>query len=273
MKTMREMGMQVVYDLDDDLWGIPATNPAKKIFDDMKKGFGACMELCDVVTVSTEGLRTAVRTSVPGIKSKRVEVIENGIDYNYLRPSPIPKDPDRVVVGWGGSNTHLGDIGSAWSVLPGLLEELPNMHLEFVGMYPPQSLAKHPRVRLRAFVPVGEFASRFASWNWDIVLAPLDDNRFNRSKSNIKILEASAIGAVCLVSPVAPYSNFCSLNPELKWLQCYGKKDWRDKIRDLVMDRELRVDMAAKIRRTAEEHFEQGKQSQKWMRLFESMLQ
>lgn len=147
------------------------------------------------------------------------------------------------------------------------------MRLEFVGMYPPRSLANHPRVRLRAFVPVGEFASRFASWNWDIVLAPLDDSRFNRSKSNIKMLEASAIGAVCLVSPVAPYRNFCALNPDLKWLQCNGKSDWMNKIRELVLDRDLRLEYALKIRQTAEANFEQGLQAKKWMTMFESMLQ
>src|ERR1035437_4416389 len=61
LKQMKEMGLKVIYDLDDDLWAIPGTSPAKAIFDPIKSGFGMCMEVCDLVTVSTEPLRTAVR--------------------------------------------------------------------------------------------------------------------------------------------------------------------------------------------------------------------
>ena len=273
LRQMREMGLKVVYDLDDDLWSIPGSSPAKKIFEPVKAGFGACMHFCDCLTVSTEGLKTAVQTAVPVARTKPIHVIPNGIDFNYMRPSVLPKNKNKVVVGWGGSNTHAGDVGIAWSVLPELLEELPQLHLEFVGMYPPAKLINHERVRMREFVPVGEFSSRFASWGWDIVLAPLDSCRFNNSKSNIKMLEASAIGAPCLASDFGPYRNFCELSPDLGWLLCKTTSDWKNKIRELVLNEERRIEMAARMRRVAEEHFEQGKLISKWIEVFEGLVQ
>src|ERR1035437_5006466 len=259
LHQMKDMGLKIVYDLDDDLWGIPGTSPAKRIFEPMKEGFGRCMEICDAVTVSTEHLRTAVRTAVPAARDKEIFVVPNGVDFDYLHPAPLPKVAGRVTVGWGGSNTHAGDVGAAWSVLPALIEELPQMYLEIIGMAPPKRLIGHPRVRQREFCPVGEYISRFPTWGWDIVLAPLAEVRFNLSKSNIKVLEASAINAVCLMSDVGPYARFCALDVDLNWLLCRTAQHWKEKIKALVLDADLRLEMARNIRDTAEEHFEQGK--------------
>jgi glycosyltransferase involved in cell wall biosynthesis len=271
LKQMKDMGLKIVYDLDDDLWGIPGSSPAKRIFDPIKHGFAPCMELCDVITVSTEGLKTAVKTAVPSVQKKEIVVIPNGIDFTYLHPPILPRDPKKVVVGWGGSNTHQGDVGVAFRVLPDLLSELPQLHLEFVGQDPPLSIKDHPRVRTRQYVPVGEFATRFSSWGWDIVLAPLDDNRFNRSKSNIKVLEAAAIGAPCLMSSVAPYQHFAEGNSSVTWLLCKTSNDWKTKLKMLVLDAAFREQMAEQCKSVALDRFEQSKVCEQWVQVFEGI--
>ena len=43
--------------------------------------------------------------------------------------------------------------------------------------------------------------------NVDISLAPLENNRFNQSKSNIKALEGTAIGVPMICSNVGPYKG------------------------------------------------------------------
>lgn len=105
------------------------------------------------------------------------------------------------------------------------------------------------------------------------MLAPLTAVRFNASKSSIKCTEAAAVNAVCLVSDVGPYSRFCALDDNLKWLLCRKPSDWRDKIKALVLDADLRKTMAGHIRRTAEEHFEQGKLMALWEAAFASVTQ
>ncbi len=272
IRQMKAMGLKIVYDLDDDLWGIPGSSPAKRLFEPIKLGFAPCMELCDCITVSTEGLKTAVLTAVPSMKQKEIIVIPNAMDFNYFHPPILPRNPEKIVVGWGGSNTHFGDIGIAFRVLPELLDELPQLYLEFVGHDPPKSIINHPRVRLREFVPVGEYAARFSTWGWDVVLAPLDDCRFNRSKSAIKFLEAAAIGAPCLMSAVGPYRSVCELDSSLKWLLCRTSEDWKQKIKALVVDAGLRQEMARHCRRVAEDNFEQSKIAVQWMTVFENLV-
>jgi len=269
LKSMHDMGLKVIYDLDDDLWGIPGSSPAKRIFEPVKEGFGRCMEFCDAITVSTEPLRTAVRTAEPQLtKRKEIFVVPNGIDFDYMREPLLPKPEGTVTVGWGGSNTHAGDIGVAWQVLPELLHQLPQMRLEFVGMNPPKKIIGHERVRMREFCPVGEYMSRYPAWGWDITLAPLDNVRFNRSKSGLKALEAAAIGAVCLMSPVKPYEDICNLSTETKWLLCRSPQQWRDKIKALVEDESLRKQMAEALRKVVAENFAQDKLMPKWHDVF-----
>jgi hypothetical protein len=84
--------------------------------------------------------------------------------------------------------------------------------------------------------------------------------------------EAAAINAVCLVSDVGPYSRFCALNKDLSFLLCRTPRDWQEKIRTLVLDDAFRKDMAWRIRRTAEEHFEQRKLMILWKQAFDSVL-
>ena len=42
----------------------------------------------------------------------------------------------------------------------------------------------------------------------DVAVIPLEDNRFNIYKSNLKILEAAANDSAVIVSDVEPYSSF-----------------------------------------------------------------
>ena len=270
LKQFIDLGFKLIYDLDDNLWNLPSANPAAKIFEQMRPGFGRCARLCHAITVSTESLATAVRTAVPEF-SKEIVVIPNAVDENLFRKINLPKDESKFVVGWGGSNTHAGDIREVWEILPDLLEELPNLYLEFIGHGPPKKIENHPRVKIRQFVPVAEYFARYTSWAWDVVLAPLDDNRFNRSKSALKMIEATTIGAVCLGSPVEPYNRFVDHDAELKYVLCRKQSIWKDRIRELYYDREKHKYYADRMRKVTEEHYAIQKVKDQWNSLIQSL--
>jgi hypothetical protein len=257
-KAMKELGMKIIYDLDDNLWSVPASNPAATTFKAVREGLTFIAGQCDLITVSTPALKTAVRTAMAhaGSSRLRVEVIPNMIDLSWFHAPALPKDPTKVIMGWAGSNTHAGDISYAWDALPNALEKVPHLHMEFVGMAPPQSIIGHPRVRQRGWVNIAEYPARFSSWGWDICIAPLENNRFNFSKSNIKMLEAGAIGAVCLVSPVGPYGAFCDTDPDMQFLQCFSRKHWEDKIVALAEDAALRQHYADVLRKNVIAQYE-----------------
>lgn len=272
LTKFKDLGFKLVYDLDDNMWNLPASNPAARILATMREGFYDCAHMCDLLTVSTPGLKSAVKTVMPKLPAEIV-VVPNAIDKNLFHVSErVEKNDDKFVVGWGGSNTHAGDIREAWEILPGLLEELPKLHLEFIGHGPPKSIEDHPRVKIRNFVPVAEYFARYTSWNWDVVLAPLDDNRFNRSKSNIKMLEASMMGSVCLGSPVAPYIEFTDHNPVLKYLLCKNRDAWRQKIIELYHNRDLYSGLVSAMRLVTNEHYSIQKVKDQWESALMSVL-
>ena len=270
MRHIKAAGIKIVYDLDDNLWSLPAANPAKKVFDQHKEGFAMCAVEADVITVSTQGLQTAARTAF-GFK-KEIVVCPNGMDFNFFHQKPIQKDDGLTVIGWAGSNTHREDMIEALSILPEVLDSNPQSRIEFVGA-PPDNFS-HEQMRFRVWVPVGEFANRMASWAWDISIAPLAENRFNRSKSCIKLLEAAALKIPCLVSDVQPYNEFCSLGgQDLKWLLCSTAQQWKTKLQILLHEPERRQFLGQRTHEVARLFYDMKKLKHNWQRVFEQVVQ
>jgi glycosyltransferase involved in cell wall biosynthesis len=260
MARIREQGLKIVYDLDDNIWALPEYNPAKQVFDRNLDGFRKCAELAHILTVSTIGLATAAKT---GFRlNKEIFVIPNSIDFNMYRKKDIKRYDERVVIGWGGSNTHSEDVSQAFEVICDVLDNSPSAYMEIVGspatdtrletivvqgkkkqrkVFIPSKISKHVKTNFKVWVPVGEYPNRMCSWGWDISVAPLQDNRFNRSKSNLKMLEAAVMKIPCLVSDVQPYNEFCSLGgDDLRWLLCRTDRDWKNKLTVLVNEPERR---------------------------------
>jgi hypothetical protein len=186
-------------------------------------------------------------------------------------PPVVPQDKDKVVIGWGGSNTHAGDVGSVWELLPRILDRYPNVYLEFAGMSAPEKIKNHPRVTQRQWCHVSEYHNRFATWNWDIVLSPLEMHRFNRSKSCIKMIEAGCIASPCLAQDISPYQYFCDKTPALRWLLC-SDYDWEKKLCRLIEDAPFRKDLGALMYHHVQTHFNITRTVPQWQELAHSVL-
>lgn len=268
MQTVVKNGMHLIYDIDDHVWNVPGYNPAKQIFDKTKKekSFEACMEWADVITVSTPSLKAFAEREVGHLRNVKTKerlkfhVLENYVDLNQFYPSGLKCHSDNIVIGWGGSNTHSGDLWEVWNMLPQIIEDFPNVEMEFVGMSAPLQLAGHERVRQVPWVHISEFIGRVATWDWDIFLAPLEVNPFNRCKSSIKMQEAAALGKPCLASDIENYTRFCLAgDKELAWQLCSVPSQWDRKLRELITNHELRKRLGLAMRKNVEDNFEIAK--------------
>lgn len=272
LRQAREFGLRIIYDLDDNLWNLPAANPAYAIFRQKQylDGIDACIEWADVVTVSTKELKRVVEYRYGGTKNIasglpiKIMHIDNAVDLNLFQPiSKLTKDEDKIILGWGGSNTHNADLAHFWRIIPDLLSKYPNLFVEFAGSAPPRNLAIHDRVSVRPWVHVSEYHARFATWNWDIVVAPLEEHKFNKSKSCIKMIEAGVISKPCLAQDIAPYEYFASFDKDLKWLLC-SDSQWHRKLEALIEDRALREDLGDAMRENVEENFNITRTVSQW---------
>ena len=291
----REVGLKIVYDLDDNIWALTTSNPHKQNFDSLvgKGYFHKCASQAHVLTVSTQGLKSACRMGFQ--LPQEIYVVPNGIDFNLFRPKNVVENNELTIIGWGGSNTHNNDVKDAFSIIPEILDEYPNLRMEIVGapateriienaldkngnpirryVFVSSAIGKHRQSLFRPWVPIAEYPNRLASWNWDIFLAPIEDTRFNRSKSAIKMLEAAALKKPCLASDVQPYAEFAALGgDDLKWLLCRTPSEWKRKIITLVNEPERRKVIGEKMYDVAYRFFNAATISENWKYVFQQAI-
>ncbi len=226
------------------------------------------MSACDHITVSTPALSAAVRRFVS--KKLPVTVIPNCVDFDMYKPLPLI-EKEKVIVGWAGSATHSGDTAELYSFMGEVLAKNESMRFEIAGSSIPDELRGLDKVSMRFHVPIAEYPSRLASWRWDVIVAPLVNNLFNRSKSNIKILEGAALKTPVLFSPVATYLDFAGLDKQLDWLVCRTKQQWKDKIAALVNEPERRKFYGELLYTTAKKYYSTDIAATRWQAVADSL--
>lgn len=276
LKIFRERQLKIIYDLDDDIWSVPPYNPAFKVMKQWIPGYEICSSMADLITVSTQHLRIVIQKAL-GRKCPPVEVLENAVDFSWFRPLSDKyrrKRNGKLVVGWAGTNTHIGDIDRVIQMMPSVLSENQNVDFEIIGHEPSETLKGYgDRVRERYFVPIAEFGSSWAGWQWDISMAPLAENDFNRSKSNIKLLEAAALKIPCLASNFGEYSKFMNHSIMLKrYCACTTAKEWKSKLTDLIRNDDLRKKVGEEMHRVAMEHYNIYSRTEQWKSIFHGLL-
>jgi len=126
-------------------------------------------------------------------------VIPNALDSNESQWQLKKTHNKRI--GWAGGITHFHDLmltngcwGDTVPVIAGF-----NEHPEWV------KLSDNFRADYINALPVTDYGLLYDQF--DIAIAPLVDNKFNRHKSNLKILEAGLKGLPIFVQNIHPYTD------------------------------------------------------------------
>ena len=144
-----------------------------------------CIELANVVTVSTEFLKCL---------SSRAEVIPNALPTYFW---PLSEGPRQKIISWRGSGGHNGDLGPVLPIMRDISDSHRDWKWHFFGM-PSYECTEFGEVH--PYIDAFSYMQQFAAYAPAIHVVPLSDCRFNRAKSNNAWLEATAAGAV-VVAP------------------------------------------------------------------------
>jgi glycosyltransferase involved in cell wall biosynthesis len=204
VRRLKEMGVAVVWDVDDDLGAAPDAMPGRyargavreqKLLRDAM----TMARLADLMTTTSEPIAEAYRSR--GVAA--VRVVENYLPKLYTSAPPRPHDG--VVIGWVAAGEHLHDVEHLRlrEVLSEVLARDAATRVHTIGV--PIDLPSD-RYRRDIGVHYQDLGSRIAEW--DIAIAPLDDIPFNRARSNVKLKEYAFAGVPWLASPVGPYATF-----------------------------------------------------------------
>ncbi|MDE2439157.1 MAG: glycosyltransferase, partial [Patescibacteria group bacterium] len=187
-------------------------------------------------------------------------VIENSIDFDLFAPVRKHRKKETVTIGWAGTATHEIDYQHAFSALVRVLHRHKNLFVEFWGGHIPSPIARglergigQGQVGVRSWVPIHQYPAWLSAVNWDLSLAPLQFNEFNRAKSALKLIEAGALKIPCLASNVCEYKRFCEANPKLQTLLCSSSDEWEEKLERFVSNEELRVELGEELHREVKE--------------------
>jgi glycosyltransferase involved in cell wall biosynthesis len=221
LRELKKLGKYLVYDIDDDIFNIPPSNPVYRyIRADQQEAAKAIMELADVITTPSEVIKerfgfqnkTIVIPNAIDLDDGWVKLIGNDVADTQALGSP---DENRRIL-WAGSATH----GQDWVQCVGAVDEVmrqnDDVRLVVLGFLPDilRSFiedANRPwwnkRVEFMDFVDVETYCKIAKHIRADVAIAPLEDTLFNQAKSCLKFVEYTAIGAPCVASNVTPYKE------------------------------------------------------------------
>jgi len=199
-------------------------------------------------------------------------VVENALDVDSWQRVYAEKqisDGALVTIGWLASGSHAIDAPLVMPALERLLEERKNVRLHFIGWIGFESMSdgmkKHKeRIQVEPWVDIAVLPRAMA--DFDIGLAPVVDNAFNRAKSSIKALQYWALGIPLVASPLAPYElledggdGYLVATPE----------EWYEKLLGLVDDQEKRRRMGNRGRLRLIRDHDIRDHAADWLRVFE----
>lgn len=214
-----------VYELDDYLPNLPAKSAHREHMPrDILRTLRRAMTMVDRVVVSTPALAEAFQGFHPDIRIAR-----NGLPPAWWIGLPAPHRiaRPRPRVGWAGGLGHAGDLEIIADVVRELAGEVDWV---FLGMCPdrlrPYVAEVHPGVDISIYPRV------LARLYLDVAIAPLEQNRFNECKSNLRLLEYGACAIPVICSDVGPYRD-----ERLPVTRVRNRhRDWVNAIRELLAD-------------------------------------
>jgi glycosyltransferase involved in cell wall biosynthesis len=244
-------GGKWILSIDDDYFNIPKESTAR-LSEDQKDLFYGCFDLADVVLTSTQHLADQVK------KPHKTYVAPNLMQVSDYEVTTVAetKPNEKLRILWAGSTTHCGDFVDCEPAINELLKKWKDK-VEFIFMgYCPGNLIRDwlgKGVHYEQGCALSLYPKVLKQIRPHITLAPLDDNIFNKSKSNIRILESWSLASAVVASDIGEYKV---VKHGQDGLLAYTTEDWFEHIDSLIANRDLRESLATAGRKRVEEEFD-----------------
>lgn len=219
-----EMGFKVIYESDDVVFSeeIPDYNAGKHAFVDptIRQNCIDMINMVDEVTVTCQYMKDLY---IGKTGQTKVTVVPNfmpywwiGHQYNYKRIcDTFERNKKRPRIVYAGSAAHFDlankndGVDDFSHVNKFIIDNRHKYKFVFIGSYP-QALAPYIQagdIEAYPWANLLQYPTFLASLEPQALIAPLIDSPFNRSKSDIKFIEACQLGLPCLCQDMVTYST------------------------------------------------------------------
>ncbi len=244
----KDMGMKIICDYDDNLFSVDMFNPTHQLYAHYRASLNDCIRMADELWVSTRGIADEY-------KHPNAHVIPNAHN-DYLFPMDTKrtfKANKKVIYRGGGS--HKADVFEKAEMLVSVINAHTDWTFQFMGdryEYIEQRTGENHHIV--GGMPIMSYFKYLYHENPSVMIFPLCDTAFNRSKSNISWLEASYVGAAFFgntnlpeyiegsILPIEDLDKFIDGDADI--LEFYNTASWQYICDNLLLSKvnELRTD-------------------------------
>jgi glycosyltransferase involved in cell wall biosynthesis len=226
----------VILSVDNDLEQMPVNHPEYESIglgtSLQSKAYAAAMLLSDKVCVPSETLANNLSSS--GYPTQVIPDCWPDGDDLWKKPAPRHS---MLNLGWVGSPGQVEDVFSIRRMIVRVMREFPHVCIVIGGDPDVYRLFDSLPETRRIFLPsINPEDYPYLLRQIDIMLAPLRNTPYNRSKSDHLLVEAGALGIPWIGSPITSHVNWASGG-----LIANTPDEWHTYLRQLIMDNELRA--------------------------------
>jgi glycosyltransferase involved in cell wall biosynthesis len=264
IREWQRKGVTVLVDFDDYLRGVRKRRDhdfAARYTKERIAEYELCLQAADGVICSTQWLADRY-----GALNPRTYVCQNGIDLKRFAVTP----PERahVGVGWAGATGHTEAIVPWLKEVATVMRARPDVHFISVGQGFANLFVEEFGARRALTVPFTALDVYPAAMaHYDIALAPAGDSNFYRGKSDLRWLEASAVGLPTIADPKV----YPEIEHGVTGFHAASPGEMRELLELLIADRELRLRVGAAAKAYVSEHRSAQATARQWAAVLQSV--
>ncbi len=257
----------VLYEIDDLLFEMPEDHSHRE---DYIAGLLAMLYAiieADTVTCSSKPLQEYLSEINPNTR-----LLNNYLNdqlWKFKDPRRIRQRNQPIVIGYMGGETHQFDLQLISKALLKIIDKYSgSVILRIWGGKPPEELLSSPHSE---WIPIyeenyGKFVQLFSQQEFDICIAPLRDNLFNRAKSPLKFLEYSALGVPGVYSQIPPYEIV--VQHGINGFLASNDNDWEYYLTKLIENEDLRFQIADQAQKTVIDNWLLSNHCDEWLETY-----
>ena len=223
-KWLKKYKVKLILD-NDDFWELPDDNPAQEIYKkQVSREILASIRIADEIWTPSPTLAHKMKKVNKNVPYR---IIPNTIyekEEQWVNQEKDPNPKGLVRFGYTGANGHRNDILSM-----GMTFENHELYCMNLMDYPDIMRAKYTMYPLDIHL----YAQLYR--HFDESLAPLLNNKFNRCKSELKVVEAGYTKTAIIASNTTPYKETIIHNKT--GILCSSPDDWRKAVNEMTLEK------------------------------------